>query len=156
MAMYAMNQIEGMLAIKKHLLDDELEKQPQVMYSISEAVAEHYADYMRVQDELDVCEAELYIKIKRGSEKSTVDEVKSLIQTDSHRRALFSRVCAEQALHHKWQGLLEAWKQKGFALKSLADLALANYFSTDTAYDKNRKAVSDSFEKRPVMRRRDT
>ena len=156
MAKYAMNQIEGMLHVSKHALDDELEKQPQVMYSISEAVAEHYADYMRMQDWLDVCEAELYIKFKNGTEKITADEVKARIQIDSQRRSLFASVCVEQALHHKWQGLMEAWKQRGFALKSLSDLALANYFATDTTYETNRKAVQSSFEKRPVMGRRGT
>ena len=151
-----MNQIEPMLHISKNLLDDELEKQSQVMYSISEAVAEHYTDYMRVKDALEVCEAGLYVDIKRDTAKITADEVKSTIQIDPERRALFARVCTEQRLHQKWLGLLEAWKQRGFALKSLADLAVANYYTVDTTYADNRKLVGDSIAKRPVMRRRES
>jgi len=152
-----MNQVIPMLPINKHGLDDELEKQAQTAFNISQNVARSSFELREVDDRLEKYEAELYITLRRESSdqsrKMTVEEIKCAIQEDHRRGELQASASAYRRVHEEWLGLSEAWKQRGFALKSLADLAVANYYEVDTTYENNRKVIAESRQSRQPVRR---
>ena len=148
-----LNQIEAMLKIDKHRLDDELEKQSQILYNITESLAERTYAYNMAKDELEKHEAEMFIRCKDRNSKSTRDEILAEIALDDDRIELFAKLCVQERLVQKWQGMQDSWKQRGFALKALADLAIANYYSVDTTYENNRKIIADSKQTTPSRRR---
>ncbi len=59
----------------------------------------------------------------------TVGAVDAKVKRDSGRIDKWEAYQRARATHEAWQGLLDAWRQKGFSIKTLADLYAAQYFS---------------------------
>ena len=146
---FTQNQIIPMLKINKHRLDDELELQPQISHDISDSVAAANARLASLKESLSTYEAELLLDIKAGPEKLSAPEVAAMVETDQERKLRMSKFMAAKKEYESWVGLLEAWKQRGFALKTLADLYLAGYYVVTGGghtqeYSSNRAALSEA------------
>lgn len=123
------SRIVDQLPIDKHLLDDALETQASTQYEISSEVAKHGEIVSGLKDDLKVLEADLAQTFFDSAVKQTVKQIESEVLLDSERIQLSKDLRSAQLELERWQGLLDAWRQRGFALKVLADLHSTDYFS---------------------------
>lgn len=143
------DRVRAILMIAKNRLDDELELQPQTMYDISESVALSAARVAGAKNELEEVEAELFLDYKGSGDKKTEAQIKAEIVLDPSRKSAFIKLVNARRDHEEWQGLYEAWKQRGYTLSNLGELYRANYFSTDSVVSKDdlRKPVDRTYER---------
>lgn len=154
----------NLVPIQKHRLDDELAIQAELMFRITSSKAASSARARDLKDQLERAEAKIYRETALNSvTKMTVPELNGCVARDPERIRRWEAYQAAVVEAEKWEGLVEAWKQRGFALKSLADLYLANYYTVDSAGDgtrritkeeehtSNRQAISDSRKGRPAV-----
>lgn len=127
-----LREIEKRLFVDKHHLDDELEIQAQVQYHISSKVAELAEELSSAKETMKIAEAKLVSEHSAKDAKRTVKQIDSAIQLSDIYQAAAEEVRDIQKELDKAHGLLDAWKQKGFALKALADLSMSNYYAIDS------------------------
>lgn len=127
-----LREIEKRLFVDKHHLDDELEIQAQVQYHISSKVAELAEELSSAKETMKIAEAKLVSEHSSKDAKRTVKQIDSAIQLSDIYQAAAEEVRDIQKELDKAHGLLDAWKQKGFALKALADLSMSNYYAIDS------------------------
>lgn len=123
----------NMLLVQKHRLDDELEVQADVYERISSATSKAGAALAQAKDDLATVEGKLTLRAKDGADKLTVDAVRAVVLADPERQRAFRALQLAITQHEEWAGLREAWRQKGYALKTLADLYSSNYFQPNSA-----------------------
>lgn len=149
----SIDRYRAMLKIVKHQLDDELEIQPQVMQAISTQVVLHNSRMLAAKEDLEQVEARLLLDYRESADKMTVAEMNAKILRHADRVRAWERYQEARALHEDWSGLLECWRGRGFALKTLADLYQAQYFSLDhTTTERRPRERNDNY--RPSIDRR--
>jgi hypothetical protein len=138
--------VRGMLACNKHALDDELERQPEMMERITAACARAEAQAAELKDELARVEGRLTDDIKDGDAKLTKDQVDGRVRRHGERTRAFARHQEARLEHQLWAGLVESWKQKGYSLKTLAELYANQYYSRDSvsASPRRERAYGDA------------
>jgi hypothetical protein len=141
MAEITLNELKGMLKINKHYLDDELEVQAHVHFQISEKLSSVIGTQQRLESEMEEYDAKLLLSMRKSDVKRTVAELQAEILVSGDHQSWLDDLHIARHEVSEWQGMYEAWKQRGFALKSLADLAMSNYYNVD------------SFHERPVTQR---
>lgn len=117
------------LRIDKGSLDDELEVQAQVLDRIGREVARLERAEAEAKDTLAATEARLAAEYKDDEQKRTVSELAGLVQRDRERVRDFQKLQDAKQAHGEWKSLYDAWKARGFAIKELAQLFVAQYFS---------------------------
>lgn len=127
-----LKEIERRLFVDKHHLDDELEIQAQMQYLISSKVADLAEELSSAKESLRIAEANLIKEHSIKDAKKTVKQLDSAVQLSDVYQAASEEVRDIQKELDKAHGLLDAWKQKGFALKALADLSMTNYYAIDS------------------------
>lgn len=152
-------QLEPMLRINKHRLDDELELQPQLSHDISESVATANAKMLSLKEDLAKEHATIGLELRSGGEKMTVDAINAEITIDPEYQSISLKYQAAKKDYERWLGMAEAWRARGFALKTLADLYIASYYVIDSAgseatYRENRRELSKAREATTPVRRR--
>lgn len=146
--MSALDKIETyqrMMRIQKHRLDDELEIQAELLHKISECVVLAKSRAISAKDELDRLEGEIYSDAKEDNPKATVPELQGITLRDADRIKLWQKYQIARHDQEAWEGLHEAWKSRGFAIRSLVDLRLASYYTTESRGDEHeagRKALA--------------
>lgn len=144
------------LRVNKHTLDDELEEQPDIMDRISRKIVELNSKAQEQKDELAKTEGRLAEDVKEADPKLSLPVIDSKVKRAPERIRAWQRYQQSRAELEEWQGLLEAWKQKGYSIKTLADLYAANYFSVNstTMTDRQkRRHDDDPGEARASLRR---
>lgn len=124
--------IEKRLPIDKHHLDEELEIQAQLQYFISSKAAELSEELSSAKESLKLVEAGLVKEFAQRDTKMTVKQLDSAVQLSEAFLVASEEVRDIQKELDKAHGLLDAWRQKGFALKALADLSMTNYYAIDS------------------------
>lgn len=133
------NEMDGLhfyrskLVIEKHRLDDELEIQAELLQHISERVVKAKSRTLEAKDVMELEEAKLYAEGKEDYPKATVSDLQSIVSRHSDRKAAWIKYQVARHDQELWEGLHEAWKARGFALRALVDLRLANYYTSDSA-----------------------
>ena len=120
-----------MLPLHKHRLDDDLEIQPQLMEQIASSVVVTNSRMLEAKESLAQLEGRLLTDLKDDDPKLTVAMIDASIRRDPQRTQKWMKYQEARATHEKWVGLLDAWKQRGYSIKTLADLYSAQYFSLD-------------------------
>lgn len=153
-ALSEISTYQRLLAINKHKLDEELEVQAEMMYHISEAKARAASRMHAAKDELETVQSRVYLKLRATGVKHTVAEADGHIQQNADRQVAWREFQEARQEYERWEGLFESWKQRGFALKTMADLYLGNYYvvggagaprgSRDTEHEDNRRAMADA------------
>lgn len=138
------DQYRAMLRVNKHSLDDELEIQAQIMEDISTETTRRNARMMEAKQELDRVEARLTMDFRESEEKLTAQEITAKIKRDKGRTTAWQAYLDALTEHSKWAGLLEAWRQKGYSIKTLADLYSSQYFQM-SSHQVTHRAARDSF-----------
>jgi hypothetical protein len=121
--------IRNQLRINRHRLDEELELQAFVAERISAEVARLNSRQLHLADALKGVEARLLLDLKDNGEKLTVAEIDAKIRRSRERAAAFGEFQAARFDHDEWMGLQDAWRQRSYALKDLANLYSSDYFS---------------------------
>lgn len=143
---------QGLIRIRKHHLDDELEIQAELLHQISDCTVAAKSRALVAKDELDRIEGNLYSDAKQDNPKATVPELHGITMRDPSRREAWGKYQAARHEQEAWEGLHEAWKSRGFALRALVDLRLASYYTSDSssmtskdqAYNEARKALNEA------------
>ena len=121
-------QFRAMLPVNKHRLDDELEIQAQFMEQISSETIRQNARMLEVKSNLEKLDGRLAAEFRDDEPKATVGAIEAMVKRDAGRVKQWEIYLAALSEHLKWQGLLDAWRQKGYSIKTLADLYSAQYF----------------------------
>ncbi len=150
-----LEQYWAMLRVNKHRLDDELEIQPEIMDQISTQVVLRNNRMIEAKDDLARIEGRLADDVREDDPKAGVAFIDSRVRREPERIEAFRRYQQARAEHEAWQGLLEAWKQKGYSIKTLSDLYNANYFSLSSTQISARRRSQDeaSDDARAALRR---
>lgn len=129
---------EKMLRINKDRLDDELEIQSEIQQRIAMQVSELNTQMLDAKEGLKQVEADVTHRVRRasGDTRVTDKQVESEMLRSEDRIQAFQRYSRIREQHERWSSMLESWRQRGFSLKTLADLYTAQYFTIDTAYKK--------------------
>lgn len=155
MAAFSVSDIERMLPINKHRLDDELEIQSEMMFRISEQLRIANSKMLDAKNQLSKFEADLRIRLITGDdENKAVSDVKAqmMVAADPERDSFFRKFQEARSQHEQWLGLLSAWQSRGYSIKTLADLHLGDYYAVDSAgreeagktYSEHRKLLAKS------------
>lgn len=124
-----------MLPVMKHRLDDELEIQAQIMDDISRRVVVLNSRMLEAKDVLARTEARLIEDARESAldSKITKGEIESRVSRHPERISTWEKYQGARAEHEDWAGLLEAWRHKGYSIKTLADLYAADYFAVQSS-----------------------
>jgi hypothetical protein len=137
-------QFRAMLPVFKHRLDDELEVQAQIMEQISTEVVRRNAQLLESKQELDKIDGRLAEEAREDEPKSTVGAIAAKVKRDPDRVSAWMKYLACLSEHGRWEGLREAWKQKGFSIKTLADLYHSQYFQLSSTQSRERTDRADT------------
>lgn len=128
--------LEGGLHIDEHALDEALLQQPDLLYRVSKQLAFETSRRDAAKQELAEIEAaadnELREDAARAEEKITEGGIKAqlrLNQKVKEATRTYLELCRRVDM---WQALLDAYKQRSYALKELVTLHTANYFGDVT------------------------
>jgi len=132
------------LRIEKHQLDDELELQAELLHSISEHVVSAKSRALHAKDHLERTEGDIYSDAKQDNPKATVPELQGITLRDPDRIKAFDLYQRARESQESWEGLHEAWRSRGFALRALVDLRLASYYTSDSSAADGRKALNQA------------
>lgn len=145
------------LKIDRSSLDDELMRQPTLLFKISEALVEATAKRDALKDFLVRMEAEidqaLRAKFETSGDKYTEGQIKSLILTEKSRCLTNKNFLAAKAEVDQLAALKEAFHQRGYMLRDLVSLYTANYYQidavratskvSDAVYDQRRARLAE-------------
>lgn len=138
--MITADEIRSRLPVDKSRLDDELEMHSQVAEQVSRTVAALERDVAFAKDELKRYEAGLFIDFKNEKDsKQTKDEVEARVIRDRVRGGLFKNLVTFEEQLATWKGLQSAWRDKGFSMRTLADLHSSSYFDSASALNQRRE-----------------
>lgn len=117
------------LPVSKHALDDALEVHAQYQDEIAEQVAIAGRRAAEAKDDADRIENRLTLVAKNEATRLSDVAAKAAARSEEEwQRARAQQQQAQQELE-EWQGLLEAWKQKGYSMSKLAQLYSDQYFA---------------------------
>lgn len=146
-------EFAGYLAIDKDALDVELQHQSELLYKIGEAFVDAVAMRDTCKEQLATVDADLDAYIRDSEDKLTEPAIKNAIQAHKKHKAAHTVYLAAKADADKLGVLKDAMKDRGFMLRALCELYIANYYEensvkgtnkTDTvAYHQQRKRISD-------------
>ena len=136
----------AMLKSDRHSLDTELEMQADVFDRISQRVVQLGARVAEAKDQLSRTEARLLSDIADNApSKMTVAQIDAQVKRHQDRRDDWSAYQQAISEHAEWENLREAWKQKGYSLKTLADLYSSNYFSATSHTPRHNRGVGGMY-----------
>jgi len=120
------------LGINKHNLDSELEVQAVFQEQISERLTKAERLAADRKQTLAQVEARLTQNYKADEPKANKEIIEGQVIRDRDYKDAWLDYQDALQEQSKWQRLLESWRQRGFSLKTLADLHGAQYFALDS------------------------
>lgn len=129
--MSTLKYYRDMLRINKGALDDELERHAQLQDEISRHLAVANSEMLARKDTLERITATVVNDLKAEKLNDTV--ATGLAKKDPERMAAWRDYQDAREEHEEWLGLLAAWQSRGYGIKTLADLYVAQYFSLGTS-----------------------
>jgi hypothetical protein len=138
--MAEIQQYRNMLRINRHRLDDELEIQAELMDRISQQVNRLNSRMLEAKEQLLREEARLMEDIsENASSKMTVAQLEAAVRRHPDRKSAWSAYDRARYEFDEWEALRDAWKQRGFSIKTLADLYTSHYFTVADYQANDRK-----------------
>ena len=133
----------NMLTTHKHRLDDELEVHAPMMERINREVVTHNSRMLELKDKLGRLGGRLGEDLKDDDPKATVSLIDGRVKKHPDRLRAWELYQQARAEHEQWTGLADAWKQKGYSIKTLADLYAASYFALQSHQVRDRNLSPD-------------
>lgn len=126
-------ELEGALRIDEHALEEALRDQPMLFYRVGAAYAMEISRRDAAKQALQDAEAESDLGVRREAQederKITEGEVRAMVQIDGGVVRARARLNQLSESVGRLAALKEAFQQRSYALKSLCELYVANYFS---------------------------
>lgn len=144
------DRYRAMLPVMKHRLDDELEVHPQIYEILSSRVVLLNSRMLDAKHTLAVREGRLAESMRDEHTKMTKAEVENKVQSHPDYKAAWERYQAARSEHERWSGLLDAWRQKGYAIKTLAELYSADYYSLGLNSTRTPNYDEERSNRRPI------
>lgn len=129
---FSIENYRTMLRINRHRLDEELELQSELMDRISSQVAVLNSQQLEAKEELAKVEARLFLELKE--DKVSNEAANAEVRKHRERVAAWQRYQVARQVYEDWQGLLNAWTARGYHIKVIADLFIAQYFAVTTVH----------------------
>lgn len=134
-----LEELRSLLEIDKHSLDDEIVRQPQTFFKISEASVKATAHRDFCKEEIKRVDADLAAahrrKIEKSGARATDSAVSSAVAADpKHQKAVDRYIKANQRAE-LLNALREAFSQRSYMLRDLSTLFVANYFEKTSVTD---------------------
>ncbi len=140
-------RLEPLLQIDENGLDEALISQPDAYYRVSRLLTLQISRRDAAKQLVEEAEAEADLEIRsraqKADQKITENEIKSKKILDEDVKHAESELLALNRSVGQLQALKEAFTQRGYALKSLADLYIANYYSTNSSNSMSSHEVRD-------------
>jgi hypothetical protein len=121
------------LKIHKHALDDDLRRQPSLLFAVSDACEEALAERDKLKDQLAVCEAGLDASYRKTLKDYTEGQIKGLIINDKARRQAHSAYHKARQTAGQLLALKDAFRERGYMLREMCSLYCANYYETNSS-----------------------
>lgn len=145
-------ELKALLPVSKHELDDALEKQADIMERISSRVVHWNSRVASTKEELAKLESRIAYEVRESAGgKVTLDGIAGIQLRNPDRARCWDKLQENRSQLELWQGLLDAWRSRGFAIKALCDLYAAQYYSVNT--HQARPASDAGFEARRLAMR---
>jgi hypothetical protein len=129
---FTIEVFRNMLRVNKHRLDDELEIQAETQERISSHLARLNSRQLELKKSLDATEALVISRLKDNDAKMSNPVAEKEARRDREYVAAWQAWSVARQEHEEWLGLYEAWKSRGYQLKTLADLHGDSYFTIDS------------------------
>jgi hypothetical protein len=127
-----LDEAKKRLRIDKHDLDEELIRQPELFFEVSERVTQAIAERDALKEELANVDAELdkevRAKLTKNLERFTEAMVKNAIQTHKKHATAAENYLEAKNEADNWVALKEAFHQRRYMIQELCGLYLGNYF----------------------------
>lgn len=134
--MPTIRELETGLAIDENALDQELIRRPELFYAAAVGLAEANLERDKIKVDLELVYAELDVQFRASAEdageKITEARLSQQITNTPRMRELKKQYATVKYEAERWQAIKEGFQQKGYDLKTLADLYTANYFSAES------------------------
>lgn len=153
MRTHTIDYYRGRLRVSKHHLDDELEEHSELLDQIGQEVSLANSAVLAAKDKLSKVEARVADRVRQDYEKLAAAAVDAKVRRDPERTEAYDRWMECRELHEQWVSLHEAWKGRGYSMKTLADLYAGQYFALKSAGTGRRELNPRSYEEgRAAMR----
>lgn len=150
----AYKELRTRLRIDQMQLSEELSEQPMRF----QTVIEYAADALQIRDAcknaLDIQVADTARRLRSETDEKLSDaKVASLLLLEKDVKSATQEL--EDARHDLayWQGLVDSYREKGSALKRIAELTVAGYLAPNAAYAERREELAN--KRRAVLKRSD-
>ncbi len=121
------------LTIDKYQLDNELVNQPSLLCDITDAYAEAIAIRDTLKEALKTTDANLDAEVRQRKDIKVTDAVAMNLVQGHPNHARAAKAYGDAKLQaDKINAIKEAVVDRGFALKTLAELAMANYYERNS------------------------
>jgi hypothetical protein len=131
------DRYESMLRIDKHALDDELIEQPQYYSDVSQRLATCISYRDEAKDHLEgiraMCDQRVRSSFADDAKKPPEAAIASMVVQQPEYQQAKDGLAAWHDRYNRWMGLKEAITQRGYALKDLVALFVADYFARNSA-----------------------
>ena len=130
-------EYQRMLKIDKEQLDRELAEQPTLYENVGELHAIALANRDSKKNALEIVLAETDRKIRKESkERITEAQVAKLIELDDDVQQARHELVEAKLEESKWAAVKDAYSQRAYILRDLAQLYMANYYAKQSVYGK--------------------
>lgn len=130
--MIKIEEFRRMLKINKHDLDTELIQHAETQEHIGREIAWRERQLAEFKDAMESIEHDKVNEAKGAATKLTAEQAKGEARKTPGWRAARSNYQGLGQDVAEWHALLEAWKTRGYNLKTLADLYTAKYYERDS------------------------
>lgn len=152
--MIKIDEFRVMLRINKHDLDTELIRHAETQEHIGRELAWRERQLSEFKDIMESIEHDKVNAAKDSAVKVTVEQAKGEARKHPAWRAARGNYQGLQQDVAEWQQLIDAWRTRGFNLKTLADLYTSKYYERDSvsSRDEQRAAVRQASNALPRRR----
>ncbi|AFE86397.1 hypothetical protein vBValSR12Z_71 [Vibrio phage vB_ValS_R12Z] len=139
----AIRSFKNRLRIDKNDLDNELVEQSHLFFEVSERLTWAKAERDEVKRECDELAGELKADLFAENPKLADTKATAIVKKDPDYQERYREKSDADRIVGAWEALVEAFKSRGYMLRQLADLYVANYYSPisggESQDDKRRK-----------------
>lgn len=118
-----------MLRVNRHRLDEELELQAEMQERIGRMVAKVNSYMLEQKKGLEATEAEVIDDLKSNDSKLSNPVAEKEARRSKQYTAAWRAYQVARQDYEEWAALYEAWKQRGYSMRGLADLYRDQYFA---------------------------
>lgn len=130
-------EAERLLKIDKNNLDEEMVRHPVLLAEIGRHHVAACDDRDRAKDVMENADAVTYLTAKRAAvDKPTDYSVKQTAKASPKAKRAQERYRDAKAVAAGWEVLWTAFMQRSFMLNKLAELYTAQFYSSDSSYQR--------------------